>query len=83
MRNTKYRSAGPLLPRNPITRSCISTRDLGTAWANALASAILIVPSAVIPSENNYLINPLHPDVEKATIGHTREFHFDPRLLKK
>jgi RES domain-containing protein len=36
-----------------------ATRTLGTAWANSLTTAVLCVPSAVIPREHNYLLNPL------------------------
>src|SRR5258708_7630856 len=39
-----------------------ATRDIGTEWAKALKSAILAVPSAVIPREPNYLLNPRHQD---------------------
>lgn len=41
----------------PIT----ATRDLGTNWANRLSAAVLNVPSAVIPKERNYLLNPAIP----------------------
>lgn len=64
---------------NPIQ---FSTRDLGTAWAHSLASVVLAVPSAVVPNETNFLINPLHPDSRKLIIGRAKKFQFDPRLLK-
>ncbi len=35
-------------------------RTIGTAWARRLSSAVLAVPSAVIPDEHNYLLNPQH-----------------------
>jgi RES domain-containing protein len=34
-----------------------ATRDIGTNWAKGLATAVLSVPSAVIPRERNYLMN--------------------------
>jgi len=34
---------------------------LGTSWALDMKSAVLAVPSTVIPTERNYLINPAHP----------------------
>ena len=37
-----------------------STRDIGTEWAQKEVSSILRVPSAVIPDENNLVLNPKH-----------------------
>lgn len=34
---------------------------IGTEWAKKRSAAALAVPSAVIPVETNYLLNPLHP----------------------
>jgi RES domain-containing protein len=34
------------------------TRDIGTSWANGLSTAVLAVPSSIIPLELNYLVNP-------------------------
>lgn len=58
------------------------TQALGDAWARSRTSAILAVPSAVVPSELNYLLNPQHPDAKKVQVGPSEPFHFDPRLLK-
>jgi RES domain-containing protein len=56
---------------------------LGTAWAKSLSSAVLAVPSAVIPAETNYLLNPLHPAFAKIETGEPQEFITDLRLVKK
>jgi RES domain-containing protein len=37
------------------------TATMGTFWAKSLSTAVLRVPSAVMRSENNYIVNPLHP----------------------
>jgi RES domain-containing protein len=58
------------------------TQRLGAAWLAAGQSAVLRVPSAIVPADSNYLINPLHPDFEKLVIGPAEPFHFDPRLWK-
>lgn len=58
-------------------------RTIGTAWAKQLSSAVLAVPSVVIPAEANYLLNPLHPDFSKIEIGHPHILVTDLRLLKK
>jgi RES domain-containing protein len=41
---------------------------------------VLQVPSAVIPTEYNFLLNPLHKDFAKLHIGKALQFRFDPRL---
>jgi RES domain-containing protein len=56
------------------------TRDLGTAWATALVTAVLSVPSVVIPRERNYLLNPAHPDFARIQFGNPEPFYFDDRL---
>jgi RES domain-containing protein len=38
------------------------TAVMGSEWANSMRSAVLQVPSAVIRTESNYLLNPRHPD---------------------
>jgi RES domain-containing protein len=57
--------------------------DLGDAWLNANTSAVLQVPSAVIPREANLLLNPNHPDFTRIEIGTPEPFSFDPRLWKE
>jgi RES domain-containing protein len=54
---------------------------LGDAWVRERRSAILLVPSAVVPSENNVLLNPNHPDAGRIAYRSPAPFSFDPRLL--
>jgi len=56
---------------------------IGTAWAKQRSNAVLAVPSAVIPSESNYVLNPLHPAFAKIEIGKPQVFMPDVRLFKK
>ncbi|MGH7771373.1 MAG: RES family NAD+ phosphorylase [Candidatus Binatia bacterium] len=57
-------------------------KDIGTAWAVKASTAILAVPSAVIPEERNYLLNPAHRDFKRIRIHKPMPFHFDPRMWK-
>ena len=57
-------------------------RELGDAWVKRDTSAVLQVPSATLPAENNFLLNPRHPDFPKLVIGKPSAFQFDPRLAK-
>jgi RES domain-containing protein len=56
-------------------------KAIGDAWVRAETSAVLAVPTVLIPSEINYLLNPAHPDFKKISIGRPQPFAFDPRLL--
>ena len=69
------------LPRNwtkPIPSK--KTQDLGTDWVRSGATAVLSVPSVIIPSERNYLLNPAHPDFVRIRFFPPRPFKFDRRL---
>lgn len=58
-----------------------STRVLGDLWAAQRRSAVLEVPSVIIPGESNFLLNPAHPDFAAISFGVAEPFAFDPRLL--
>ncbi|MBN8825672.1 MULTISPECIES: RES family NAD+ phosphorylase [unclassified Spirosoma] len=53
---------------------------IGGEWLLEGRTAILKVPSAIIPHESNYLINPAHPDFSHITLVGTEPFVFDPRI---
>ena len=55
---------------------------IGDRWVAEGRSLILRVPSAIIPSAANFLINPSHPEFGKVVIGRPERFAFDPRLLR-
>jgi RES domain-containing protein len=57
--------------------------DLGARWANEAKTAVLAVPSAVIPQELNYLLNPRHPGFARIRVGDPEPFRFDPRLRRR
>jgi RES domain-containing protein len=61
-------------------QSTHQTADIGTAWANSLASPVLVVPSAVIPREHNYILNPRHADFSKVHFFRPEPFYFDDRF---
>ena len=56
---------------------------IGTEWAKRRSSTVLTVPSVVIPSEANYLLNPLHHSFAKIEIGEPEDFNTDLRLIRK
>lgn len=72
------------LPDDWMTvRGLLHTQALGDAWVDRRASAVLAVPSAVVPAEVNYLINPKHPDALNVHVGVPAPFRYDARLLKR
>jgi len=60
-----------------------STKVIGTDWVRSRASVVLAVPSAIVPDELAYLINPNHPGFADLRIGQATSFRFDPRLAKQ
>ena len=57
-----------------------SLQRLGDAWLDNRRSPALAIPSAIVPSELNYLLNPEHADFSKLTIGKSQPYKLDPRL---
>jgi RES domain-containing protein len=53
----------------------------GARWAASGHSALLRVPSALVPCEPNYVINPLHPDFARIRPGPPKQLEWDPRLF--
>ncbi|MGA2496443.1 MAG: RES family NAD+ phosphorylase [Tepidisphaeraceae bacterium] len=56
---------------------------IGDAWLAAGTSAILRIPSVIVPAECNYLLNPAHSDFARIIIGPKMPAQFDPRLVKR
>lgn len=59
-----------------------SVQRLGDEWVSRQQSVILEVPSVIVPSEHNYLLNPAHPDFGRIEIGAPQELSIDPRLTR-
>ena len=57
------------------------TRARGDAWISGATSALLRVPSAIVPASTNSLLNPVHPDAARISIGSALRVAFDPRLM--
>jgi RES domain-containing protein len=58
------------------------TRRKGDEWLIADESALLEVPSAILPETFNLLLNPRHPDAERITILWHQPFPYDRRFFK-
>jgi len=75
-------SAEKVRAGDPILTDEHSSREFGTRWLKERRSAILLVPSIIVPVETNVLINPEHPDAHKIEVVGTSTFVFDERLLR-
>lgn len=57
------------------------SQHLGDYWFDNGLSAVLRVPSFVVQSEHNFLLNPTHPNFQKIAAIPAKPFHFDQRLF--
>lgn len=57
-------------------------RELGTDWMVRAEAAVLRVPSALVPEEPNFLLNPAHPNFKLITNSPAVDFVFDRRLAR-
>jgi RES domain-containing protein len=54
--------------------------DAGEAWVRSGASALMIVPSVIVPEEMNFLINPKHAEAKTINASKLRKWTDDMRL---
>lgn len=64
------------IPDHPACRAA------GDGWLAQARSPVLAVPSAIVPEELNYVINPAHPAAAAIRVVASRGFAFDVRLLR-
>jgi RES domain-containing protein len=57
------------------------TRARGDEWLRTGSSALLRVPSVIVPDAANYLLNPAHPDAAQISISSALRAPFDQRLM--
>jgi RES domain-containing protein len=57
------------------------TQQIGDAWLVAGRTALLTMPSAIVPETDNILINPIHPDSRRIRIIGSQPGRLDERLL--
>lgn len=70
-----------LLPENwRVYPSLDEVRKIGDDWIASNTSAVLQVPTAILPIEFNYVINLDHKDIQKIKFGKPERFVFDERL---
>jgi RES domain-containing protein len=58
-----------------------ATAEMGSQWLASKKSALLRVPSAIVPETHNYLLNPRHDQASKIKVLWNRDYPWDKRLL--
>lgn len=56
--------------------------EFGTDWIRSGGSAVLVVPSVIVPEELNVLTNPRHPAGSGIAAMKVHRWLYDPRLMK-
>ncbi len=58
-------------------------QELGNRWLDQGRTAVLRVPSALVPTESNFLVNPTHPAFRELQVVRRLNFAFDERLATR
>jgi|SRR6516165_1418809 RES domain-containing protein len=59
-----------------------ATRAIGSEWLRSMRSALLRVPSVLVPATWNMLLNPRHPESKEIEVTRVLEYPFDVRLKR-
>lgn len=60
----------------------VALQAMGQEWLSARKCCALVVPSAVVPGESNWLLNPMHPDFGRIKIGPMQVLDVDARMRR-
>ncbi|SHJ54594.1 RES domain-containing protein [Hymenobacter daecheongensis DSM 21074] len=73
-------SSGQLPPNWAQASRYAVCQPLGDAWYRRRSSAVLRVPSSIVPQEFNYILHSRHPEFRRIRIVAREEFRFDARI---
>lgn len=59
----------------------LTARTAGDGWIASGGTALLMVPSVIVPEECNVLINPNHPDAAAIVATTIKRWVYDPRFF--
>jgi len=78
----KHIATSPTLPAGWKKKYAI-TQKIGDQWLKSGSSVAMLVPSAIVDTEMNCLINPAHPKFSLSWVrSGPHVFTFDPRLTQ-
>jgi len=85
LRLARFEFSGPVEPYSALPANWEqdenATREIGAQWRQAATSSMLAVPSAILPEELNFVLNPKHADAQLLRQTSERPFRFDARLI--
>jgi RES domain-containing protein len=61
-------------------RGVDASQELGRAWLDGGGALALVVPSAIVPQEKNYVLNVAHAQFAGVRVANAEPFSFDERL---
>jgi len=67
--------------RDPVAAPELA--HFGDEFVQGGKHCVLIIPSALAPAENNWLINPAHSDYSRITVHQLEPLIYDPRMFHK
>lgn len=59
-----------------------STESVGDEWLSSGRTALLQVPSAIVPVTSNVIVNPEHPDSAAIRVARIHRHRIDSRLFR-
>ena len=59
-----------------------SSQEIGRDWLETGTTLALVVPSAIVPQEANYVLNVNHPQFARLELSAPEPFSFDERLWR-
>ena len=60
-----------------------SLARLGDDFIEKAEHCLLLIPSVLASAENNWLINPQHPEFKKIVVRNVEPLNYDPRMFRK
>jgi RES domain-containing protein len=57
--------------------------QIGDEFVKKAETCLLLVPSALAVNENNWLINPQHPEFKRITLQEPEPLRYDPRMFRR
>ena len=55
--------------------------DFGDTWLKSNRTALIIVPSVIVPEDGVVLINPVHPEASGISASKIRKWSYDPTYI--
>jgi RES domain-containing protein len=80
--DVQVRRIDPALLPEGWPRDVSISRNRGDEWLASGESALLEVPSAILPETLNVLLNPHHPDASRVKVVWQRAYPYDRRFFR-